>query len=182
MSNDTFERVGRFGWGYDPIEVDEFLAEAKTAYAGRGNYDLNEQSVRNAGFSRVRHGYDPKLVDAAMDRLEAAFIQRRRANVVRERGESTWLNKTYEDAKSLYPRLLRPQGERFSDATGWGYLKSDVDELMDRLMEYFDGKRSLTSSELRDAVFDQAKDSKGYDVSVVDVYIERAITVLVAVE
>ena len=182
MSEDTFQRVGRFGWGYAPDEVDEFLAKAKVAYSDSGVPDFTEQTVRNAGFSRVRHGYDPERVDAAMDRLEAAFIQRRLAKVVRERGESTWLNKTYEDAKSLYPRLLRATGARFTEASGWGYRKEDVDALMDRLMEYFDGKRSLSSSDLREVVFDQAKGNKAYDVAVVDVYIERAITVLVAVE
>ncbi|MGO1590814.1 MAG: DivIVA domain-containing protein [Ancrocorticia sp.] len=182
MSEDTFTRVGRFGWGYATDEVDEFLRKAKDAYSDKGAADFNEQTVRNAGFSRVRHGYDPALVDAALDRLEAAFIQRRRAKVVRQRGEATWLNKTYEDAKSLYPRLLRKQGARFADASGWGYSKSDVDELMDRLMEYFDGKRALSSKELRDSLFEQAKDSKAYDAAVVDVYIERAITVLVSVE
>lgn len=182
MSEDTFKRVGRFAWGYSPEDVDNFLTDAKIAYSGQGNSGFNEQTVRNAGFPRVRHGYDPEKVDAAMDRLEAAFIQRRRAKVVSQRGEATWLNKTYEDAKSLYPRLLRPEGTRFADAKGWGYRKEDVDRLMNRLMGYFDGKRSLSSKELRGAVFDQAKDSKAYDVAVVDVYIERAVTVLVSVE
>ena len=40
----------------------------------------------------------------------------------------------------------------------------------------------LSSAELRNAVFGQAKGAKAYDEAVVDVYLERAITVLVAVE
>ncbi len=182
MSHETFERVGTLSWGYSPQEVDDFLARAKKAYSGNVPSNFDESTVRNAGFSRVRHGYDPVVVDAAMDRLEAAFIQRRRSQIINSQGESAWLNQIYEQAKSLYPRLLRPAGERFADADGWGYLKEDVDALLEKLTAYFDGKAPLASTELRNVVFGQAKADKAYDAAVVDVYLERAVTVLVAVE
>ncbi len=181
MGQETFERAHALSWGYVPAEVDDFLARAKQAYSDNLP-DFDESTVRNAGFGRVRRGYRPDVVDAAMDRLEAAFIQRRRSQTIAEKGESGWLNTVYEEAKSLYPRLLRPAGERFSDATSWGYLKDDVDALMEKLTAYFDGKAPLSSVELRGAVFGQAKGAKAYDEAVVDVYLERAITVLVAVE
>ncbi|MBE6485009.1 MAG: DivIVA domain-containing protein [Actinomycetaceae bacterium] len=182
MSKDTFERVGFFSTGYDPDEVDEFLARAKEAYNGVGNSGFGEADVRNAGFGRARNGYSPSAVDAALDRLEAAFIQRRRAEVVARQGENAWLNETYENAKSLYPRLLRPRGERFANADGWGYSKDAVDKMIDHLAEYFDGKRTLTSSDIREVVFPAAKNAKAYDEGVVDVYFDRALSVLLAVE
>ncbi len=182
MSHETFERVGAMSWGYAPHEVDDFLTRAKRAYSSNVPSGFDESTVRNAGFSRVRRGYDPVVVDAAMDRLEAAFIQRRRSQIITSQGESTWLNEIYEQAKSLYPRLLRPSGQRFADAEGWGYLKEDVDALLEKLTAYFDGKAPLASNELRHVVFTQAKADKAYDAAVVDVYLERAVTVLVAVE
>ena len=58
----------------------------------------------------------------------------------------------------------------------------DVDALLEKLTAYFDGKAPLASNELRHVVFTQAKADKAYDAAVVDVYLERAVTVLVAVE
>lgn len=53
-------------------------ARAKQAYSDNLP-DFDESTIRNAGFGRVRRGYRPDVVDAAMDQLEAAFIQRRRS-------------------------------------------------------------------------------------------------------
>ena len=102
--------------------------------------------------------------------------------MVADRGENAWLNTTAQDAKSLYPRLLRPVGRRFREADGWGYSKIEVDELIDRLSDYFDGKTDLSAREVREAVFGSAKDNHAYDESVVDVYLERAASVLLSVE
>lgn len=182
MSKGTFQRSGFFSWGYNPAEVDQFLSEAKRAYANPTPGSIDENAVRNAAFGRKRNGYRPDLVDSALDRLEVAFIQARRADTVQEGGENAWLNSTYEDAKSLYPRLLRPAGDRFADAKKFGYAKDDVDALIDKLAEYFDGKTALTSEEIRTVTFADAKGPQAYDSAVVDVFLERAVTILVAVE
>lgn len=182
MSEETFARVGRFAWGYDPKDVDAFLQEAKGIYSSTDPSQYDETLVRNASFNRKRHGYNPVEVDAALDRLEAAFIQAKRAAIVEREGENTWLNDTYALAKSLYPRLLRPEGERFAQAKEVGYSKIEVDALIDRLAAYFDGKEQLSSTDVRLASFTMVKKKKAYDTAVVDVYLDRAISVLVAVE
>lgn len=182
MGNETFTKVKRLKWGYNPAQVDRFLAEAKDAYSNPGSAEFDEATVRNVAFDRTRRGYSPDEVDGALDRMEAAFITAKRERVVAASGEEAWLNEAYSDAKSLYPRLLRPQGERFKDADQWGYRKADVDEVIDRLAGYFDGEAELSSQDLRDCIFSQAKKAKGYDPATVDVYIDRAISVLVAVE
>ncbi len=182
MSKETFERTGVFSWGYDPEEVDAFLEQAKESYSNPQPGGTDEQAVRNVAFGRKRRGYRPELVDSALDRLETAFIQARRADTVQSDGENAWLNETYENAKSLYPRLIRPATERFADAEGLGYDKADVDQLMDRLANYFDGKESLASDDVRSVTFNSAKKTNAYDAAVVDVYLERVVTVLVAVE
>ena len=182
MKDKPFRTVGIFDKGYDIEEVDDFLRRAKDAYNGPLTPAFDENTVRNAAFSRARGGYVPAEIDDALDRLEAAFVQKRRALVVADRGEKAWLNTTYQDAKSLYPRFFRPAGQRFADADGWGYSKSDVDALVDRLSDYFDGKVELSAKNIRDAVFSPAKGSSAYDEAVVDVYLERATSVLLSVE
>lgn len=179
----TFERVSRFSSGYSPEEVDDFLDRAKAVYtSAEEGADMDEKSVRDASFSWVHGGYKPELVDAALDRLERAFIRRRRAHVMTTQGEDAWLDATYKLASSLYPRLQRPAGERFEDATGAGYAKNDVDALIDTIAQYFDGKQSLTSQDIRDVVFASAKKAQAYDEALVDVYLDRVVSVLLAVE
>lgn len=183
--SDTFARTGRFSKGYDPQQVDDFLATAKEAYAGLGasrGTDVDESTVRSASFAMVNHGYQPDLVDAALDRLESAFVQRRRAAQVSESGENAWLEETYSLATTLYPRLRRPMGERFASAEGRGYAKREVDDLLNRVVQYFDGKATLNSWDVRRAVFAKAKGDAAYDEAVVDVFLDRVVTVLLAVE
>lgn len=182
MSKETFDRVGAFARGYDPDEVDAFLTKAQKAYSDPSSQGFDAQTVANVTFSKARRGYRPELVDAALDRLASAFIQRKRTQIVARLGEETWLNQTYDLAKSLYPRILRPAGKRFRDARGWGYSKEEVDELLDRLAKFFDGKDSLTASEIRQTAFTGAKNAEGYDQAVVDVYLDRAVQVLTSVE
>lgn len=179
---DTFTRVSGLSSGYSPAQVDKFLQRAKLAYAGDDSLGIDEVTVRGVAFDWVRKGYDPALVDAALDRLESAFLQRRRARAMETDGEDAWLAATYEQAQSLYPRLLRPAGERFADAAGTGYAKAEVDELLDRLAQYFDGKASLSSSDLREATFASGRGQEAYAESVVDVFLDRAVAVLLAVE
>ena len=96
MSKETFERVGAFARGYDPDEVDVFLMKAQKAYSDPSSQGFDAQTVANVTFSKARRGYRPELVDAALDRLTSAFIQRRRTQIVARLGEETWLNKTYD--------------------------------------------------------------------------------------
>ncbi|MBS6274821.1 DivIVA domain-containing protein [Arcanobacterium urinimassiliense] len=199
--NETFEKVGRFRFGYHVKDVDNFFSAAKIAYAAWKDADnpaddpadlnqdkagenpvFDESNVRDAAFRWVRGGYRPDKVDAALDRLEGAFLQRKRARVMLDEGESAWLEKIYAQATTLYPRMLRPAGMRFRDASGKGYLKTDVDKLLDLIASYFDGKAQLKSEEVRKAVFRPARKNNAYDESVVDVYLDRVIHVLMAVE
>lgn len=182
VSRETFERVGPFARGYKPEEVDDFLAKAQAAYADPNSTEFDAEKVASVAFTPVRGGYRADAVDAALDRLASAFVQRKRTQIVARLGEDTWLNQTYDLAKTLYPRILRPAGERFRDARGMGYDKDQVDALLDRLARFFDGQEPLTSSEIRHAVFSSAKNAAGYDTAVVDVYLERAVAVLTAVE
>lgn len=187
MSAHTFTRAGTFKYGYHRKQVDEFFDRAKHAYSDSSestSHDaaVTEADVREAGFKWVRNGYKANEVDAALDRLERALLQRERANVMTASGESVWLDRTYTQAESLYPRMLRLAGARFADAKKYGYAKTEVDKFLDFIAAYFDGKAHLTSQQVREITFKRAKKEKAYDEAVVDVYLDRVISVLIAVE
>ncbi|MCI7551036.1 MAG: cell division protein DivIVA [Actinomycetaceae bacterium] len=195
MSN-TFSRAGFFLAGYSVKQVDRFLDRAKEAYhnlaessasSGGGTPDatpdtVDENAIRSVAFDWTRDGYSPKEVDATLIRLEEAFMRRRRMLFVEEHGEQAWMDRTYEEAKVLYPRLVRPAGERFASAHGQGYAKTAVDRFMDHVSRFFDGKDALRSTQVRSVTFPAAKNDAAYDESVVDVYLERLTQILVAVE
>ncbi|PYF99900.1 DivIVA domain-containing protein [Georgenia satyanarayanai] len=181
-----FPVVGRTSTGYDREQVEEFFTRARQAYeAGRSGTDagLTESEVRQVAFDLVRAGYATGSVDSALDRLEAALVQRRRDAFVAAHGQQAWMDRIAERATTLYPRLVRPAGERFAaPERGRGYDRDAVDDLMDRLVAYFDADGDLTAAELRTATFPSARRDKAYAEGVVDAYLDRAVEVLLAVE
>ncbi|USR79963.1 cell division protein DivIVA [Arcanobacterium pinnipediorum] len=182
--SDTFSRVGWLHSGYSPAEVDSFFERAKLAYdnASEHSQEFTEASVRDVSFPWVRNGYHAQLVDAALDRLERAFVQRRRAICVRDQGEEEWVRMIYDRATSLYPRLRRPQGKRFAHPKRHGYSVSEVDQLIERVIAFFDKAQPLSSNEVRNITFTRAKGADAYEESVVDVFLDRVVSVLMSVE
>ncbi|WP_123917669.1 DivIVA domain-containing protein [Georgenia muralis] len=191
-----FPPAGRMRTGYDRAEVEEFFTRARAAYesgepggpdaaatASLSSTGFDEKDVRAAAFTLVRDGYSAAAVDAALDRLESAFVQRRRTAFIAAQGESAWMDHIADRATTLYPRLLRPAGERFrSPESGHGYDRDAVDALLERLVAYFDDGGELTSAELRTATFPRARAPRAYHEGTVDAYLDRAVEVLVAVE
>ena len=110
---DAFPTTGIFRRGYGKDAVDEFFIDARHAYeGGLPAEQFSAEQVRQASFPRQRNGYDTQAVDAAMSRLEAAFVQRDRADHIAVNGEGAWYEKVADRATTLYPRLLRPYGQR----------------------------------------------------------------------
>lgn len=178
-----FPHVSRWSRGYDPDQVDRFFARARIAYEGPLERSLSAEDVRSASFDLVRGGYTPEIVDAALDRLEGAFLRRERAAFVARHGMEAWRSRVAELARSLQPRSTRPPRQRFAHpAHGLGYAADDVDALIDRLVEYFDQDAPLTSDDLRTATFRTARGERAYEEGPVDAYLDRAVKVLLAVE
>lgn len=93
------------------------------------------------------------------------------------------MNEVAARATSLYPRLVRPAGERFAPpARGRGYDRDAVDALLDRLVDYFDSGAELKASEVRSATFASATRDAAYAEGPVDAFLDRAVDVLLAVE
>lgn len=180
---DSFTRVSIFSEGYDPKAVDRFFEDARRAYEGGVPAEqFNAEHVRQATFLVKRRGYNIKEIDAALSRLEAAFVQRDRADHIAVNGEAAWFEMVAERATTLYPRLLRPRGERFAHPKDErGYRIDEVDALLDRLEAFFNDKEELTADDLRHAVFRPARGKKAYAEGPVDAYLGRAIDILLAV-
>jgi len=180
---ETFPRSGRWSSGYAVEQVDTFFEEARAAYESDADGGMTADDVRSAAFDLVRHGYDPAHVDAALDRLEGAFVKRARARSIRTEGQGVWMEDVAKRATTLYPRLVRPAGERFAPPErGRGYDSVAVDALLDRIVDYFDSGAELSAAEVRSATFPSASGDRAYGEGAVDAFLDRAVDVLLAVE
>ncbi len=184
MSDGMFRTVSGLRRGYDPDEVDEFFAHARSVYEQGPPQALSGADVRRVAFDLVRGGYVTAAVDAALDRLEAAFVARHRAQFVAERGQDAWMAQLGGQARTLYGRLGRPDGDRFAPPEGRkpGYEPADVDELCHRLVAYFDTGAPLTAAEVRSVTFRRRNGRNGYAEGPVDAFVARAVEVLLGVE
>ena len=184
MRQGLFRTVSRLHAGYDPQEVDEFFDHARQVYEGRLDEPLTGRDVRATAFDLVRGGYVVGAVDAALDRLEAAFVARAREQYVARHGQAAWMAELADSARTLYGRLTRPDGQRFAPAGRGepGYDPADVDALCRRLVAYFDHGQPLTSQEIRSATFGRRRGPAGYAEGPVDAFCARAVEVLLGVE
>ncbi len=184
MSKDIFPCVSSFRRGYSQKHVAAFFEKARNAYeGGMPSSKFSAEQVRLASFPLCRGGYDTKVVDAALNRLEAAFVQRDRAEFISVQGEAEWYDRVAETATTLYPRLLKPEGERFPHPKKGerGYRSDQVDAVLDELSAFFDDEIKLTADDIRMALFDSAKGKKAYSEAHVDIYLGRVIDILQAV-
>lgn len=176
-----FPRVKFTQTGYHIHQVEDFFDDAREDYEKGGQ--MTSTQVRAAAFDLVRGGYDPAAVDEALDRVESAFSVRERLLFIDQHGQDAWMSEVASRATVLYPRLTRPEGQRFKPpARGKGYDRQAVDEVMVRLIDYFDSGRPISSQDLRTVTFPSAPASRAYAEGPVDAFIDRAIDILLAVE
>ena len=185
MANDMFERVSFFKSGYDCEQVDKFFTDARASYENVvGSEEFTAEKVREVAFDEKYRGYVSEEVDAALDRLEAAFLQRERADHVSVNGKQAWLDLVAERATTLYPRLRRPAGEKFAHPQGReiGYDAEEVDAFLQEIADFFDDKKELTVEDVRAVTFSPARKNKAYKEGPVDAYLSRAAEVLLAIQ
>ncbi|TNM62443.1 DivIVA domain-containing protein [Streptomyces sp. NP160] len=179
----TFERTTGFRRGYAVEQVEEFFARARVSYeTGGPRGGVSSRDVREVGFDLVRRGYDVQMVDAALDRMEDAFL-RREQEVVRGRlGADRAYAELAARAATLRPRLDRPEGDRFDRAEPGhlAYDPSEVDALCDRIADWLAGAPGLGHDDLRRAVFTTRRGEQGYAEHQVDAFIDRAVEVMAA--
>ena len=180
----NFPTVSWFKHGYAKNQVDDFFNEARIHYDNPGPGAMRSADVSRVTFALKRGGYLPQEVDGAMDRLEAAFVARERADFINAYGPQAWMSRLAERAQTLYPRLNRPDAQRFALAKrgAVGYDIGEVDALCKRLIAYFDQTAPITAEQVRTVVFTNRKGAKAYAEGPVDAFLARAVEVLLGVE
>ena len=182
--HELFKTVSPFQSGYDRNEVDHYFKHAREIYEGISSDRFGADDVQSVSFELVRGGYATHEVDAALDRLAAAFVARHRADYISKYGSEAWMTALADRAKTLYPRLSRPAGHRFVRAERGqpGYNINEVDTLCDQLVGYFDQRNHLTAAQIRGTTFSNAAGNSGYAEGPVDAFLARAVEVLLGVE
>ena len=179
-----FSEVSKFSKGYSQESVEQFFELARASYEGQALEPITQREIHTAVFELSRGGYEISEVDAALERLEKAFINKEREQSIAVNGEESWYGKLAEDAQTLYARIDRPVGLRFNQpARGkLGYSKHEVDALCENLASYFERKITLTSSDVRQVRFTTKTGRKAYREAEVDAFIAKVLEVLLGVE
>lgn len=169
--------------GYHPEQVDDFLSRARSAYEGASGEQavMTAEEVRRTAFAVKRGGYAPRYVDAALDRLEDVFYERRRRALLREQGEEAWWAETRQLLSEVRGRIQRPRGKRFRRRGFFatGYRRSQVDAFLDRIAEMFERRElALQPADVRDVVFHS--EWRGYDEDQVDALLDAVVELILA--
>ena len=72
--SDMFPKSALLRPGYRPEQVDRYFETAHEIYDAGELDEMDSEGVRTVAFDVVLRGYQPQAVDAALDRLEAAFL------------------------------------------------------------------------------------------------------------
>lgn len=187
QGSSPFARVGRRSYGYNTRQVDRFLTLARSHYnaADGGDGAITSTQVRAMAFEPTRGGYEPRDVDAALDRLEDAFARRERDRLIEVKGEDAWLMMIGRTSAVLRSRLHRGRGERFrrpSRKKTLSYNTDDVDALCDQLLEYFENDFPLSVDTVRRAVFREAAGADGYEETQVDAFLDRVVELMASID
>lgn len=181
--HNSFPLVNGSQRGYQPEQVDDFLARARAAYEGSGAEPvaMTAEDVRHTAFPVKRGGYAPRYVDAAMDRLEEVFFERERRARLRAEGEEAWWAETRQLLSEVRGRIQRTRGKRFRrrGIFATGYRRSQVDAFLDRIAEMFERRElALQPAEVRDVVFHS--EWRGYDEDQVDALLDAVVELILA--
>ena len=174
----SFPRAKRRTLGYQPEQVDAFIAKAREQFSHSEADLMASIDLRRAEFPLVRGGYSISAVDVALDRLEDAFASRELERRMARSGSWVMATKAGELRALLLGRTSRPKRKRFS-STGIvlrGYSKRQVDEFMNSVHKHLESSEPISLDTVRRAVF-MAKRG-GYAENQVDAFIERLVELL----
>ncbi|MCH1882776.1 DivIVA domain-containing protein [Agrococcus sp. ARC_14] len=179
----TFPRARRSQPGYDIEQVEDFLEDARRAYAtdARAATAIDSSTIRRTSFTMQKGGYSPAHVDAALERLEEAFARREHERGIVEHGEEPWYAKVRARAKDALEQLRLPDGERFRRVSriSRGYRLAEVDRFAARIAEYLQDGPDMTAREVRTVQFDAQ--FGGYDEDEVDALLDTVVSLMLAV-
>lgn len=179
----TFPRVRRGQTGYDIEQVEDFLEDARRAYATALTTPttIGSSQIRQTSFSLKKGGYSASHVDAALERLEEAFARRERDRGIATVGEESWYDDIRRQAEETLARLQREDCHRFRRTSGLtkGYKVAEVDAFARRLADFLQDGPEVTTREVRTVQF--ASQRGGYDEEQVDMVLDSVVTLMLAV-
>ncbi|OJX70084.1 MAG: MFS transporter permease [Micrococcales bacterium 73-13] len=183
MSSNTFPKARRGTKGYDPVQVEDFLDDAKRAYSAPAGTPavLTAKQIRATAFPLRAGGYSTEHVDAALERLEDAFAERERETALALVGENQWYSSVRSLAQEILDRSARPPKQKFKRVSAFtrGYHLRDVDDFCGRIVDYFQSGLPLSPDEVRRASFRVVRG--GYQEQQVDAVLDAVIEVMLAV-
>lgn len=183
MSTNTFQRARRSAKGYDILQVEDFLEDAKRAYAAPAGTPavLSSADIRRTGFNIRRGGYATAAVDSALERLEDAFAERERSTRLQLAGQEGFAAEIRARAQEILGRVARGKRRKFKRASAFtlGYKTKEVDEFCERIVDYLQYGKALTPDEVRTVSFRVVKG--GYRETQVDALLDAVIEVMLAV-
>lgn len=176
----TFPRERNRRPGYDPQEVDRFIASARAAFDRRDG-GLRSADIRRTAFTMRRGGYATPAVDAALERLEDAFAKREREAALQSGGERAYYAGTRQLAKEIIGRLERPDGKRFMRVgfSRIGYDVRDVDRFAHEARSFFEDGSHVPVEHVRSIAFRARRG--GYSEAQVDLLIDGLVEAMLAV-
>ena len=101
--------------GYVPSEVDAYLELVKRTYESDPSLrtPVTASDIRTKGFKLTKRGYDPRYVDAALDRLEEVLFDRERRDFQTREGVAAWEKHVAQLRRELFGRMRRERTTRF---------------------------------------------------------------------
>ncbi len=193
----SIPRVGKHSKGYDPRQVDAFVAQAHRLY-DEGDPSLTLASIQNASFAMVKGGYVPAKVDAMLDRLKSALCDKQTLAEISELGRVAWKAQMEDSLHELQRHADRDHGARFASGQhkALSYKRKQVDRLIDDIMDKAayelsevttDGTHpavgddpypNLNAKAIENAAFTVVKGPRGYDQRQVDYYLATCADLL----
>ena len=164
--------------GYEPSQVDAFIAAARAQFSDPNAHVLEAAKARTIEFDLIPGGYSTSAVDSAIDRLEDTFVQRELAASKAVGGNFATDEKLQQIYALLQGRANRPKRNRFRSSV-WpvrGYSRKQVDALTERVLRHTQAGAKLTLTEVRSSVFEAKRG--GYAENQVDAFIDRVIEAL----
>jgi DivIVA domain-containing protein len=173
-----FSRAGKGKRGYEPEQVNEFLAFAREQFANPASQLLSAEAVRTTRFKLVSNGYSISTVDAAMEKLEDVFAERELERTIQVVGQIRFTELLTEGQEILLNRVARKRRRKFK-GRGFpyrGYNKRQVDKFCSQVATHLNQDEDLSVKQVRLIAFKVQRG--GYAEYQVDAFIEKLVEVL----
>lgn len=174
----SFPKAKKSVYGYEPTEVDAFIAKAREQYARTEADLLASIDLRRTEFKLVKGGYSISAVDSAIDRLEDTFAERELSRLKARGGYEAIHERAMQIKIALVGRLDRKPGKRFK-RTGLilrGYNRRQVERFLARVEKHIESGDALSLDYVRRIIFKASRG--GYAENQVDAFIDRVVELL----